>query len=104
MGRAPVHRPGPFSRLRAVRGHQLHGTDRPADAGALQPGRGDSRERMRRGHDMTEHEDYTPETARKLAARLIEDPELPWIVEPEEDDPVPPAERLAEEPAEVEAE
>lgn len=53
---------------------------------------------------MTEHEDYTPETARKLAARLIEDPELPWLIEPEEDDAVPPAERLADEPETVEAE
>lgn len=53
---------------------------------------------------MTEHEDYTPEAARKLAARLVEDPELPWIVKAELDDPVPPADRLAEEPETVEAE
>jgi hypothetical protein len=53
---------------------------------------------------MTEHEDYTPEAARALAARLIEDPELHWLVAPESDDPVPPADRLAEEPEKVEAE
>lgn len=54
---------------------------------------------------MTEpHEDYTPEAARTLASRLIEDPELPHIVAPEEPDPVPPADRLADEPAHVEAE
>jgi hypothetical protein len=53
---------------------------------------------------MTEHEDYTPEAARALAARLIDDPELHWLVEPEEDDPVPPADRLAAEPVQVEVE
>jgi hypothetical protein len=53
---------------------------------------------------MTEHEDYTPEVARALAARLIDDPELHWLVAPDEDDTVPPAERLAAEPEKVEAE
>jgi hypothetical protein len=53
---------------------------------------------------MTEHENYTPEAARALAARLIEDPELHWLVAPESDDPVPPADRLAEEPVQVEVE
>lgn len=40
----------------------------------------------------------------ELAARLIADPALPWIVEPDDDDAHPDEERLASEPAEVEVE
>lgn len=39
----------------------------------------------------------------ELAARLIADPALPWIVEPDDDDLHPDEERLALEPAEVDA-
>lgn len=40
----------------------------------------------------------------ELAAELIADDGRPWLTAPDGDDPVPPDDRLADEPAEVQVE